>query len=78
MADEQTYVVQPFKRLNGELHPADIVRCDTEAQAFKRGKQMAERVAGAVFYRIETSASGDQWTEVEVLATIGDVPVEAA
>lgn len=78
MADEQAYVVQPFKRRNGELHPVDMLRCETEAQAFKRGKQMAGRVDGAVFYRIETSASGDQWTEVEVLATIGEVPSEAA
>ncbi len=78
MSGRQNYVVQPFKRRNGELQPADIVRCDTEAQAFRRGRQMAQRVAGAVFYRIETSASGDHWSEIEVLATIGDVPSEAA
>lgn len=78
MADEDTFFVQPFIRLNGDLRPVDAVICDSEADAFRRGKQMAGRVAGAVFFRIETSSSGDQWTEVEVLATIGDVPSEAA
>lgn len=39
---------------------------------------MAHRVAGLAFFRIDTSASGDQWTEVEVLATVGDVPEDEA
>jgi len=78
MADDEEFIVQPFVRRSGELEPADMVRCETEADAFKLGKRMAPRIAGIVFYRIETSASGDQWTEVEVLATIGDVPSEAA
>lgn len=78
MADDDAFIVQPFTRRNGELMAAELLHCASEADAFKRGKRMADRVAGAVFYRIETSASGDQWTEVEVLATIGDVPSEAA
>lgn len=78
MAEDPKFVIQPFKRRNGELQPAEILHCASEADVFRQGRQMAGRVSGAVFYRIETSASGDQWTEVEVLATIGDVPSEAA
>jgi len=72
------FFVQPFAKRAGELLPAELVACESEEQAFRRGKQMASRVSGAVFYRIETTASGDQWTEIEVLATIGEVPSEAA
>lgn len=78
MADDDRFIVQPFKRRNGELEAREAVHCTSEAEAFRRGKQMSGRVSGAVFYRIETGASGDQWTEIEVLATIGDVPSEAA
>ena len=39
---------------------------------------MAHRVAGLAFFRIDTSASGDQWAAVEVLTTVGDVPAGEA
>ena len=78
MVEEDRFFVQPFARRGGALIAAELVACDSEEQAFRKGKQMASRVTGAVFYRIETGASGDQWTEIEVLATIGEVPCEAA
>ena len=76
--DDEEFLVQPFVKRDGRLEAAELIRCPSAAAAFRRGKQMSSRVAGAVFYRIETSASGDQWTEVEVLATIGDVPTDEA
>lgn len=78
VADDEEYLVQPYVKRSGALEAGELIRCPSAAAAFRRGKQMSGRVAGAVFYRIETSASGDQWTEVEVLATIGDVPQEDA
>lgn len=72
------YIVQPFVRRGGQLAASEARRCETEDEAFRHGRQMMNRVAGVVFYRIETGASGDQWTEIEVLATIGDAPEEAA
>ena len=78
MSQKGDYFLQPFLKRSGELQATDLVRCDSEDDVFRYGRQMQARVAGAVFYRIETSASGDQWTEVEVLATVGEVPSEAA
>lgn len=72
------YIVQPFLKRGGELRPTDALRCESEDEAFRHGRQMMDRVAGLVFYRIETGASGDQWTEIEVLATVGEAPEEAA
>lgn len=78
LTEDDEFIVQPFMKRGDRLEAAELIRCPSAAAAFRRGRQMSERVAGAVFYRIETSASGDQWTEVEVLATIGDVPEEEA
>lgn len=72
------YVVQPFRRWGGQLKADTPVACETEDEAAKRGKAMAHRVAGVAFFRIDTSASGDQWTEIELLSTVGDVPDEDA
>lgn len=38
---------------------------------------MMHRMDGLVFFKIECRADGDIWTEVETLATVGDVPPEA-
>lgn len=78
MSQKGDYFLQPFLMRSGALQAADLVRCDSEDEVFRQGRQMQGRVAGAVFYRIETSASGDQWTEVEILATVGEIPSEAA
>lgn len=78
MSDDATYHVLPFQRRAGELRPLELIDCGSdEDRAFRVGRQMAHRVAGLAFFRIDTSASGDQWTEVEVLTTLGDVPSEA-
>jgi len=39
---------------------------------------MMPRVDGMVFFKIECREDGDIWSEVELLATVGDVPSEAA
>lgn len=78
MTTKGDYIVQPYLRRDGDLTPTDALRCASEDEAFRRGRQMMDRVAGVVFYRIETSASGDQWTEIELLATVGEAPEEAA
>lgn len=75
---EHTYYVAPFKRRPGSLEPRDLVVCEDEDTAFRRGRAMMERVDGLVFFRIETAEDGDVWSEVELLATVGDVPAEAA
>lgn len=75
---EHTFYVAPFKRRDGSLEPRDLVVCDDEASAFKRGKSMMDRVDGLVFFRIDCRDDGDVWSEVELLATVGDVPSEAA
>lgn len=74
------FVVQPFVRRGVELRPQEAVRCASEDEAFRRGLAMRSRMSGVVFFRIDTSASGDQWTEIEVLCSDGEVPpeVEAA
>lgn len=74
------YVLQPFTRRGARLAPAEPLLCRDEAEVFRRGRAMMDRMAGLVFYRIDTGASGDQWTEVDLLATAGEVPpeVEAA
>lgn len=72
------YFVAPFVRRAGELEPRELVQCADEGTAFKRGKAMMHRTDGLVFFKIETSEDGDVWSEVELLATVGDVPGEAA
>lgn len=71
------YVVQPFIRRGRELRPQDPVASESEDEVFRRGMAMRDRMAGMVFFRIDTSASGDQWTEIEVLCSDGEVPPEA-
>lgn len=72
------YVVQPFVRRGVELRAEEAVSCTSEDEVFRRGLAMRERMAGMVFFRIDTSASGDQWTEIELLCSDGEVPPEVA
>ncbi|MCA0366782.1 MAG: hypothetical protein LCH57_01800 [Proteobacteria bacterium] len=72
------FVLHAFKNRTGELRLAERYSCKDEDQIFRRGLAMADRVSGMAFFRIETSASGDVWEEVELLATHGHVPEEAA
>ncbi|WP_426041527.1 hypothetical protein [Brevundimonas sp. TWP2-3-4b1] len=72
------YVIQPYRRTEGRLEADLPLSCGSEDEAAKRGKAMAHRVAGVAFFRIDTSASGDQWTEIELLSTVGDVPEDDA
>lgn len=79
MSDEANFIVLAFQRRAGELQPQDCIDCGPdEDRAFRVGRSMAHRVSGVAFFRIDTSASGDQWTEVEMLCSTGDVPVEDA
>lgn len=79
MSDGSLFFVQAYQRRDAALEAAETIACGgDEALAFRRGRTMAHRVAGLAFFRIDTSASGDQWTEIEVMTTFGDVPEEAA
>ena len=78
MAKEPVYVVQSYRRQKGELTRGDAFEGSSEDAVFRRGRAMQARVAGLVFYKIATSAEGDVWSEVELLAKTGDVPSEAA
>ncbi len=69
--------VAPFKRRGGQLLGEDVIACATEDAAFKRGKAMMHRMDGLVFFKIECREDGDIWTDIETLATVGDVPPEA-
>lgn len=68
------FVVLPFHRRSGRLHAGELVRCAEEDGAFRHGRSMMRRAAGVAFFRIDTAASGDQWTEIELLTTVGSVP----
>lgn len=76
MKKQPRYCVAPFRRRKGELEPRDIVECLDENTAFRRGKAMMPRVDGMVFFKIECREDGDIWSEVELLATVGEVPPE--
>ncbi len=78
MARRPSFIVQSYQRRAGELALGDAYSAESEADIFKRGRAMADRVDGMVFFKIETSGDGDVWTEVELLARVGDVPAEAA
>lgn len=71
------YALQPFVRQNGALRAGELLREDDEDRVFKRGKAMSARVAGMVFFKITTSAEGDEWAEIEMICTDGEVPREA-
>lgn len=77
MSKPGPYHVAPFKRRQGELAAEDLLAFPSEAKAFRQGKAMLGRVDGLVFFKIECSEDGDVWTQVETLATVGDVPPEA-
>lgn len=77
-ARPQLYCVAPFTRRPSGLEAADIIRCANEATAFRRGRAMMARVDGLVFFKIDCREDGDVWEAVETLATVGDVPTEAA
>lgn len=68
------FVVLPFHRRKGRLRAGEMLCCAEEDTAFRRGRAMIGRAAGLAFFRIDTAASGDQWTEVELLTTVGVVP----
>lgn len=72
-----TYHVAQFKRRSGELASGELLTFPDEAAAFRQGKAMMGRVDGLVFFKIECGEDGDVWSEVELLATVGDVPPEA-
>lgn len=72
------FVVEGFKRRRGKLRVSERVEAPSEDELFRKGRSMQHRLDGMVFYRIDTSASGDQWTEVELLARTGETPAEAA
>ncbi|WGM45262.1 hypothetical protein KOAAANKH_00123 [Brevundimonas sp. NIBR10] len=74
MAKAASYVVEGYRRRAGCLAVSERYPGPSEAAIARRGRAMTGRVDGMVFYRIETSAAGDVWTEIEVLATEGDVP----
>lgn len=79
MSESSLYFVQAYRRREAQLEPSETINCgNDEDLAFRRGRSMAHRVDGLAFFRIDTSASGDQWTEIEVLTSVGDVPSEAA
>lgn len=78
MAEGPTYCALPFTRHNGELTAGDLVECADEATAFRRGKAMRPTADGMVFFKIDCTDEGDIWSRVELLATDGDVPSEAA
>ena len=73
----RAFCVAPFKRVNGQLLSQEVITYATEDAVFKRGKAMMHRMDGLVFFKIECREDGDIWTEVETLATVGDVPPEA-
>lgn len=77
MTKPKPYHVAPFKRRQGELEPSEVLAFPDEAKAFRQGKAMMGRVDGLVFFKIECREDGDVWTQVETLATVGDVPPEA-
>lgn len=68
------FVVQSFTRAGADLNADEPMACATEVEAAKKARAIKHRVAGVAFFRIDTSASGDQWTEVELIATDGEVP----
>lgn len=77
MKRHHRFCVAPFRRQNGQLEPRDILECGDETTAFKKGRALMDRVDGVVFFRIDCSEDGDVWSEVELLATVGEVPPEA-
>lgn len=77
MRKGQTYHVAQFRRRRGELSAGELLTFSDEAAAFRQGKAMMNRVDGLVFFKIECGEDGDVWSEVETLATVGDVPPEA-
>lgn len=78
MADDEIFYLQPFRRRAGDLTPCEPVVARDEDDVFRRGRAMLHRVDGMRFYRIDCSASGDQWTEIELLASVGTTDDEAA
>lgn len=76
---QDAYFVQAFVRRGSALAPSDLVSCGPdEDRAFRIGRSMKGRAAGVAFFKVDTSASGDQWTEIELLCTVGHVPEIAA
>lgn len=78
MTGDDAYCVAPFNRRDGQLRELEVLAFNNETAAFKRGRAMMRRVDGLVFFKIECGEDGDVWSRVELLATVGDVPEEAA
>ena len=78
MAEGPKYCALPFKRHGGELTAGDLVECADENTAFRRGKALRKATDGMVYFRIDCADDGDVWSQVELLASDGDVPAEAA
>ena len=78
MAEGPRFCALPFKRLAGTLMAGDLVECSDEDTAFRRGKALRKATDGMVYFKIECAEDGDVWSQVELLATDGDVPAEAA
>lgn len=78
MEKPSLFVMTAYKRRPGALRVAEQYVSDDEDRLFRRGVAMADRVAGMAFFKIETSAEGDVWEEVVLLATHGEVPESAA
>lgn len=73
----EAFYIAPFHRRDGTLRPGELVQCRDEAAAFRRGKRMMPGVAGLAWIRVKPGR-GDWWSRAELLATVGDVPLEAA
>lgn len=78
MARRAVYAAQPYVRLRGALSAGEVIQSSDEDLVFRRGVRMSDRVAGVAFFKITSGPDGDQWTEVEMLCSTGDVPTEDA
>lgn len=72
------YFVVPFHRRGRSVTAGEPLSAPDEDAVFRRGRSMQHRVAGLAFFRIDTSVSGDQWTEVELISTYGEAPADEA
>lgn len=68
------FALQPFQRRNGELRACELITEVDEDRVFRRARAMAPRVDGMAFFKITTSAEGDDWQEIELICTDGQVP----
>ena len=74
MTRRAVFAAQPYVRRSGVLSAGEAIQSSDEDLVFRRGVKMSDRVAGVAFFKVTTGPDGDQWTEVEMLCTTGDVP----